>query len=105
MNSNHFRNYITKTGILASFISLMFLFISCNYTEKTFDLKSGDLLFNVGAGNSDFTSAIQKSTSKKDEIPYALDTAHMYIGKGYDSLYNETPVLTPQIWQNYKQLT
>ncbi|MDD4778108.1 MAG: YiiX/YebB-like N1pC/P60 family cysteine hydrolase [Fermentimonas sp.] len=68
---NIFRNYISKTTFTASLISLMFLFNGCSYPDKTFKYQSGDLLFSVGSSDSDFTSAIQESTSKNDEIPYS----------------------------------
>lgn len=68
---NIFRNYISITTIIASFILLIFMFNCCSYSDNTFKYQNGDLLFSVGSSDSDFASAIQESTSNKDEIPYS----------------------------------
>ncbi len=56
---------------LVSFI-LILLLLGCNKSnEESFELKVGDLLFAVGTEGSDFTSAIQNSTSDYQEVPYS----------------------------------
>ena len=62
---------IAKRVLLAFFISLPFIFQSCD-TKQNYDaLQDGDLLFIVGKSQSEQTNAIKKSTSKLDEIPFS----------------------------------
>ena len=68
---NFSRNYIIKDTLIISFFFLFLILGGCINPDKSFNYKNGDLLFSVGSGNSDFTSAIKESTSMKDEIPYS----------------------------------
>lgn len=52
-------------------LGITILLVACNYTQNTFGLKNGDLLFSVGEGGSDLLIAIQNSTSKEAELPFS----------------------------------
>lgn len=51
--------------------SVIIILQACNTTHNYDELKEGDLLFIVGKSKSEQTSAIKRSTSQKDEIPYS----------------------------------
>ncbi|MPM20724.1 hypothetical protein SDC9_67160 [bioreactor metagenome] len=51
--------------------SVIIILQACNTTHNYDELKEGDLLFIVGKNKSEQTSAIKRSTSQKDEIPYS----------------------------------
>lgn len=53
------------------FFFLFILLVSCHKGMDSFELQNGDLLFSVGKGDSELLTAIQNSTSKKDEIPFS----------------------------------
>lgn len=59
---------------MTTFIFCLILFIfssGCTSSDKSFELKDGDLLFSVGSEGSSFTEAIKNSTSEISEIPYS----------------------------------
>ncbi|BBD45467.1 Hypothetical protein (Precursor) [Petrimonas sp. IBARAKI] len=51
--------------------SVIIILQACNTTHNYDELKEGDLLFIVGKNKSEQTSAIKRSTSQKDEVPYS----------------------------------
>lgn len=51
--------------------SVIIILQACNTTHNYDELKEGDLLFIVGKSKSEQTSAIKRSTSQKDEVPYS----------------------------------
>lgn len=59
---------------MTTFIFCLILIIfspGCTSSDKSFELKDGDLLFSVGTEGSSFTEAIKNSTSELSEIPYS----------------------------------
>jgi len=60
----------TKKFFLLSWCIIVIL-QACNTTHNYNELKEGDLLFIVGKSKSEQTSAIKRSTSGKNEIPYS----------------------------------
>ena len=54
-----------------TFTLLLFvMFQACGDKENQFKLQTGDLLFSVGAGNSELLVAIQTSTGRDKDIPF-----------------------------------
>lgn len=51
--------------------SVIIILQACNTTHNYDELKEGDLLFIVGKSKSEQTSAIKRSTSQKEEVPYS----------------------------------
>ena len=51
--------------------SVIIILQACNTTHNYNELKEGDLLFIVGKSKSEQTSAIKRSTSQKEEVPYS----------------------------------
>ncbi|MEA5063770.1 MAG: YiiX/YebB-like N1pC/P60 family cysteine hydrolase [Petrimonas sp.] len=51
--------------------SVIIILQACNTTHNYDELKEGDLLFIVGKIKSEQTSAIKRSTSQKEEVPYS----------------------------------
>lgn len=51
--------------------SVIIILQACNTTHNYDELKEGDLLFIVGKNKSEQTSAIKRSTSQKEEVPYS----------------------------------
>ena len=60
----------TKKFFLLSWCIIVIL-QACNTTHNYNELKEGDLLFIVGKSKSEQTSAIKRSTSQKEEVPYS----------------------------------
>lgn len=60
-------NKVIASVFLFAFIALC----ACNMAIGKFELKSGDLLFSVGKGDSELLTAIQNSTSQSHEIPFS----------------------------------
>lgn len=67
------------------YIMAVLALYSCNRSEEAFELRSGDLLFSVGSGNSELLAAIQVSTSEKEEVPFShvgivsVEQDHIYV--------------------------
>jgi hypothetical protein len=62
---------LTMHKLHFTFTLLLFvMFQACGDKENQFKLQTGDLLFSVGAGNSELLVAIQTSTGRDKDIPF-----------------------------------
>lgn len=61
--------FFMKHLMLLYLVIGLMLLIGCS-NNKSFEFNNGDLLFIVGAGNSELLSAIQNSTAKDKQLPF-----------------------------------